>query len=431
LEQFFSFYPNTNTVSTELVDVETEDESRSVIRKRCEEICQLCGFDVTKLDKFDYRLEVAKQPQSVCEQMWILRTCLFYQILLCSILRLRNVDGLTTELADYQLGIFGSITPTSDIDVGVQYAGLKRSRFATIISAIEDIFVEYAQSPSLSYDIELFANFITAPNPDLSDLRHPDIFYLDTTNLTKADCRELLPYAGASLVRNLLKHPSVVRHKPRKVLQQFDIDTYKKQFQPFFEKCGELFGEDLFTGGDWLTVAKEMVLQKNKLNYDQCRREYYRRVEVAERLAYRAKKTLYANLDKPLGRKTVMRCLVANAEADLYREGSYLLSPTVMHIVRVLQPIQRANERATANSEKSAKSETSNSTKKYKTTVPRCGFPRIDPICSIGPFGYVLSIVEQHGYVLSFDTDVAGMNKRNKYIERADDAMSKLFTSKN
>ena len=417
-------------VDTELVEVATEDESRSVIHKRCKQICDECGFDVTKLDKFDYRVIIAKQPPKVRERMWVLRTCLFYQILSCSILRLRDVE----DVGNYQLGIFGSITPTSDIDVGIQYGGLKRSQFGKVISAIEDIFVEYAQSPSLSYDIELFANFITAPNPDLSDLLHPDIFYLDTTNLTKDDFRRLLPYAGASIVRNLLKHPSVVRHNPRHVLRQFDVETYKKQFGSFFERCSELFGEDLFgaelgdqlgaelgaeLGRDWLSEAKHMVLRKNKLDYDQSRREYYRRVDVAERAAYRAKKTLYANLEKPLGRKTVMRCLVANAEADLYREGSYLLSPTVMHIVRVLQPSQRAAERATPMS-----------AKKYKTTMPRCGFPRIDPVCSIGQFGYLLSIIEQHGYVLSFDTDIVGMKKRKKYTERADNAMAKLLASK-
>lgn len=120
-----------------------------------------------------------------------------------------------------------------------------------------------------------------------------------------------------------------------------------------------------------------------------------------------------------------MQCLVANAEADLYREGSYLLSPTVMHVVRVLQPIQRA---AQNKSDKSSELDKSTVLHKYKTTTPRCGFPRIDPICSIGRFGYLLSIMEQHGYILSFEDDTpAGMKKRSKYVNRADDAESKLL----
>ena len=65
---------------------------------------------------------------------WILRTILFYLLLMYATLIFQNddltnyieenkIETFRTELSNFHLGIFGSLTPTSDIDVGIRYVG--------------------------------------------------------------------------------------------------------------------------------------------------------------------------------------------------------------------------------------------------------------------------------------------------------------------
>jgi predicted nucleotidyltransferase len=46
------------------------------------------------------------------------------------------------ELENYKMGIFGSLTPTSDIDIGVQYSGeiIGLIGLSYIVSIFEDLF---------------------------------------------------------------------------------------------------------------------------------------------------------------------------------------------------------------------------------------------------------------------------------------------------
>ena len=92
-------------------------------------------------------------------------------------------DITTDELKNFKMGIFGSITPTSDIDIGVQYSGngLEKPGLSYIVSRFENLFVSLTgkETGSLAYDIETYADMMTLPNPGEDKEKYPDYFYSD------------------------------------------------------------------------------------------------------------------------------------------------------------------------------------------------------------------------------------------------------------
>jgi hypothetical protein len=108
--------------------------------------------------------------------------------------------------------------------------------------------------------------------------------------------------------------------------------------------------------------------------------------------------------------------LIGNALG--YRMESYLCAPTVTHVVRILQ----------ANKTNSLK---------YKTSWPDvlCGEEQKsnnEAYCSLGKYAYILSIMEQFGYIYRFYKEyceegehydaIKCEKKKKKYMERLIDA---------
>ena len=77
--------------------------------------------------------------------MWIIRTYVFYELLIFLSITLTNKEiynkiyddtgkgtendnilnfrqDISSELNNFKMGIYGSLTPTSDIDIGIQYS---------------------------------------------------------------------------------------------------------------------------------------------------------------------------------------------------------------------------------------------------------------------------------------------------------------------
>ncbi len=64
-------------------------------------------------------------------------------------------------------GIFGSMSATSDIDVGIQYSG-KNPEFtglASIVLRCEQLFLIFTNVSSLHFDIEIYADLMTITRP--------------------------------------------------------------------------------------------------------------------------------------------------------------------------------------------------------------------------------------------------------------------------
>jgi hypothetical protein len=112
--------------------------------------------------------------------------------------------------------------------------------------------------------------------------------------------------------------------------------------------------------------------------------------------------------------------MLSIGDADAHRMESYTCAPTVTHIVRILQASKENPE-------------------KYKTVSPGeyCNdkIMWLEPFCSIGKFGYTLSILEQMGYIYRFymtyciekqgHFDIEKCNKKmKKYMERYSDAFT-------
>jgi hypothetical protein len=125
---------------------------------------------------FDYPHQIREYDDTVQKKLWCLRTLLFYQLLITgtemmndeqlfdAVYAYSTSQGITpkrdfrgdivSELKNYKLGIFGSITPLSDIDLGVQFSGFNSLvGLAHIVSVLEDLFLILTGNDSGKSDI--------------------------------------------------------------------------------------------------------------------------------------------------------------------------------------------------------------------------------------------------------------------------------------
>jgi len=398
------------------------------------------------------------------QKLWIARTYLFYQILIFAtsmfldkelhdkiydnnaneteLVKLDFID-IKEDLKNYKMGIFGSMSPSSDIDIGIQYSGQStNTALAFIVSTIENLFLIFTGKESLDFDIETYADMLTIPNPDQSDKEHPDIFYLDTSKLTEDDLVTFLPIAGNSIVRNVylakeedvdgltfdkilteLKYTddregldqkitetqkALDADKNNKVLKEaFDAATHAVKIYDFFKIEGNLAP---FKTGEWLNESKEVVTEFMDKSSRDRRKMYYDAVLAAE-----TAKNTYLKLSETEKPQKMIELLKLIGTALTYRMESYTCAPTVYHVVRTMQ----------------AKST------KYPTNKPfECPVDGTEAACVIGKVGFQLSLLEQIGYIYRFHLDycVEGNHKnpekcdkkKTKYTTRLVNAIEKI-----
>jgi len=333
---------------------------------------------------------------------WILRTHLFYQFLLLATLTFQDKDlyyktykdnfpfrqDIISKLPFFKMGIFGSMTPTSDIDIGIQYSGPPlEPGLAYIVSRFENLFLLYTGKPSIDFDIETYADMMTIPNPSQDPL-HPDYFYLDSSGFTSKEYKRMLPIVANSILRNAyFIHPE----KVNTVTMPEIMKTLNLTLQV----------------PDFLDGSRKKIFDFLQGSYDEGRYIYYEKVDVAEKL----QKT---KLRGPMTPSDICDIMVAIGDALTYRYESYTCAPTVIHVVRILQASKENVE-------------------KYKTITPKTyckgEIVHLDPFCTIGKVGYTLSMLEQVGYMYRFyeiycngGDDTYCKKKVNKYLHRYKDA---------
>jgi hypothetical protein len=392
---------------------------------------------VDKIDGNDYVDEISHVVnKDVQNKLWIARTYLFYQLLIFETVILQNEklynkvftqddraifpfrSDIKNELPNFKMGIFGSNTPTSDIDLGIQYSGntLETPGLAYIVSRFESLFVMFTgkERGSLAYDIETYADMMTLPNPDKDDKEHPDYFYLDTSNFEKSDFEKMLNCAGKSIVRNVL----LAYNDLGKDLKEIHNITFEKiinninenEKKPilldlkeddnkitFVNETGyiDIEGHNIGTFDDvmgdmmislkdtkWFDKAKDELIEFLQMPYDVQRYKYYEKVDAAESIKFEYTKDV-----NKLNKDKICEMMILIGDALTYRMESYTCAPTVVHVVRILQASKENKQ-------------------KYATLVPkeycRGKITHLDPFCSIGTFGYGLSILEQIGYIYRF-----------------------------
>lgn len=396
-------------------------------------ITGIIRFIKDKLETGTYVSQISHIKQPDQNQLWLARTYLFYQLLIFATVTFQNADLYTkvytdteefpyrddidnNELGNFKMGIFGSLSPTSDIDIGIQYSGdtLVTPALAYIVSRFENLFLIFTGNSSLDFDIETYADMMTIPNPNKEDALHPDYFYLDASKFEQEHFVSMLQCAGNSIVRNILLAYADLKIEPDPSTITFNnvIETVP-QLETFTDKLQDPTIQTLLNNTAWFDESKKKVDAFLKLDYNAQRYEYYKKVEVAEQLKYESLQQSSLTTDQ------ICSIMVAIGDALTYRMESYTCAPTVIHVVRILQAAKET-------------------VAKYITLIPATyctdGNDRLDPFCTIGSYGYILSILEQIGYMYRFHLTYCQENndhydekkcerKINKYSERYNNAV--------
>lgn len=346
------------------------------------------------------------------KQLWVYRTYLFYTFLYLAsraftheslfyeVFHRLAFHDLHSQLPHFKLGLFGSIRPTSDIDVGIQYNGHKVSELNYIVHCLEELFLHFTKRSSLDFDIEMYADLITLYH------KPEDRFYLDSSSFGHPEFTLLLPYAFNSILRNILlrkeKDGTVITYDDfYQKLQEYDstveqfchlLSMTKKQFygnlKPHFNK------------------SKEQIQEFLSFSYERQRQAYYKRVKRAEEY----KLTHYTVLKSGSHIKTTLTLMCLMADALTYRMESYLYAPTIIHIVRVLQESKDINYKRKLGDI-------------YCKNIPI----HEDPFCSIGLVGFMISLFEQIGYLLRFHDNPAKIKKYRIRVEDATHHIQKIY----
>jgi len=381
--------------------------------------------------EFNYPHQIRGYEPTVQNKLWCLRTLLFYQLLMTATEMMSNKelfdavyadltsntmtpkrefrDDIVAELKNYKLGIFGSITTSSDIDLGVQFSGFDTLvGLAYIVSVFEDLFLIFTGKNSLEFDIETYADLVTIPDirdksqldpasHDCSNVR--DVFPFDTSKLTYDDFKAILPLVFAGALRNFViaKREFTPDALVEEMVNSFD-------FQDFLKVTAEQTGTDFLAFlSEHTTVAPETInadllaaFEKAKViaigymssSYADARKKYYEFVQTAEQSILKMKEKYFDTGLVDISNEELVAILMNASNALVYREESYTFFSTVMHIVRVMQ----------ANKDKNPDKY------KYKTADPSyCLENKLtDAICAIGKYGYLISLFEQLGYIYRF-----------------------------
>jgi hypothetical protein len=436
IEQFCGVFKNIETnipISNDTglslkMDIADFDSMKGAI----DEIMNYLNKGLENKSYVDEISHVSEEP--IKQQLWIARTILFYQLLIFATTIMSNQtlydsvmsnhsfkSELTTSeasphkdkypfkpeitedrLKQFRMGIFGSITPTSDIDVGVQYIGdpLNFSGLTYVVACVESLFLIFTGKNSLDFDIEFYADMYLFPNGETDN-----IFYLHSDDFNEEQFKQMLPVVSKCIARNAIMAKS-----------QDDFDTIITNFNAIkgasFNFLSEINMKSLSETAQY-GEAKEEMKEFLTSSYDNQRLSYYESVAAAEIKKFQVASSIEAAKSLTLENRVELMILVANALAK--RMESYVCAPTITHVVRILQASRDNPD-------------------KYKNIVPvaycKTGDSN-DPYCSIGKFGFVLSMLEQIAYVNRFNKTYCegGLHpdegkcakKIGKYMPRFDD----------
>ena len=474
IEKFTLGYKITDTVGVSLVsNLKNNNDLLNCINSLKQKIIAILDDNNSYSDtshtvdytKFDYSHHVKYFKLDAQQRLWILRTYVFYQLMIFAtkIMTFQKLFGelypmpnkrvwrpdVVDELKNYKMGIFGSLTPTSDIDVGIAYTGFtKLTALSYVVSIVEDMFLIFMEKTSLQLDIEPYADMYVLPNPKTTSEDDSLIFYLDTTEFSSDDNETILPYVGASILRNYVTaqkdlHPD---HDTNIIINDFkwndafvyfndqspDAINFYNNTRPSTNTNNSVDDNAVFTNenqvvetASWQEEAKNMIIDYMTKEYKSAREAYYKLVQTAEESIIPIKQNIFPQLqvspDNKISKDMVINAMQKISHALVFRAESYTCAPTIMHVVRILQ-LDKLKKQLDP---------------KYETITPEwcetnTGKINTTPICKIGLYGYLMSMFEQLGYMYRFHlTYCIGDHKDpkkcdakiQKYKERLDNAV--------
>ena len=252
--------------------------------------------------------------------------------------------------------IMGSLSLFSDIDITIQ------SKNASLwISILEDLWVLHDDwFDHELWKVDLYGDFTQIGN-----------YYIDTHYFSKKIIINMLILSVCSFLRNNLEVDRTLLKK----LVEWCIDS-----------------QGLFTTYDKIERYAEDKI--NALNPDN-REMYYYKLSEAEHLQEEIKEKFKENdmsneLNNLLG-----ECIISLGEANLYRQENYVLTSTVIYIVKIEQGKEIKNNKCDP----------------LYTAIANC---------SLGLYTYILSAIEQLGYMLhkEHETGLGCSLSEGKYFGR-------------
>lgn len=294
------------------------------------------------------------------QEFWTLREWLFCQILVLAYLNFKNgqvsrqpPSGFVPET--YSFALFGSVKPTSDIDVSVD-----GPLASYLIAVLEDLWLSSTGAPCSRWDIEFYGDFSMV----LDEKKNP--VFLNSREFNSA-ASQILPYVGASILRNA------------ETLEFPELDA-------FIAAHPEV---PALTNSPWKQEAYAMIKDIGAMTYNQQREQYYKYLGEAEKI----------RISVPiLSQEVSLKVFLAMCKANLFRSENYILPSTVIHIVRDIQAkAPQPNRNDPRCSLYHAKLST----------------------CAVGRFAYLASAMEQLGYMKRFSYDSDKVKKYGDRLEAA------------
>jgi hypothetical protein len=402
VDEFIAQYPSLNLETGFVLKTEGLD-NKVACETAIKEVVEFINANLPEGKTYVDAISGITDP-TIQNKLWIARTFLFSQLMIFAVAILGKSDdamykevfgeanGKTVfqfmplsseDLKLYQMGIFGSKSPTSDIDVGIQYIGNSRtSTLHYILSVFENLFLIFTGKSSLDFDMEPYGDLYL-----IQDDNGKDYFYLDSGNFEVADFEKILPVAGLSIARNvLMDDPNA---EPTPTFDNIVGDINAAVSTDF----GQSIGPELLTvlqKPEWLSQSMIDMKEFLNSNYDDKRTKYYEALLAAETKKFEVAPTFVDAQKLTSKENNGIRCELINlvGRALAYRMESYAAAPTITHVVRILQADKTNAE-------------------KYKTKTPEelCDDEnkvQNSAYCAIGKYGFVISILEQMGYMSRF-----------------------------
>lgn len=311
-------------------------------------------------DKFD-RTDLSEQIE-----FWSYRECIIaitlYTAYLLSV-KYKNIDIIDDRNRilydeDCTISILGSNTLVSDVDITIS-----AEHGSAWISLIEDLLVSLEWFNHKKWKIDFYGDFMLVGE-----------YYIDTHHLNKNIKTELLKLATLSYFRH--EHSDL-----------FDLSVLKKLLK-------------------WCISTKELNIDINillkygkdkahKINQND-RESYYKYLSEAEELEEKTIGIIESSTCTNIAISNLFgKVMVQLGKANLYRTENYVLTSTTTHIVKIEQAKEIAVDHCNPLLTKVAK-------------------------CSLSKFAYVLSAIEQLGYMQEqiLETEKSCTLSSNKYFGR-------------
>ena len=301
-----------------------------------------------------------------------------------------------------ELGIFGSESASSDIDIGVSYKkntpiDVNMLELSQVVKHFEDYFVENKYT-SLDIDVEMYADYFISPRYGLPFIQTNEDIYI-----------ACLPFVLAGIMKNIIQamhDKNVLPCDMRRIIDNvkatcnpnavatsiYEMDVTKNinSVLSTLELSNNSTIKDIIKNIEPpIEEAKGYITEYMKSDYEQSRTKYYDLLNAAHNEYIKPEPNM-----EELSKKI--------SHALVYRAESYLSAPTIYHVVYTMQ----ANP-------------TDNDVKKKLNGL-------------ITSYGYKISILEQLGFLTRFynqykKADNPNWKKKNeKYMGRLNDALEKI-----